>query len=397
MVEADYKTTPFFDMHTASQAKMASFAGYHMPMSYPLGALREHLHCRTEAALFDVSHMGQLEIELSSGKDTASALLALETVIPSNLAQLAEGRQRYGLLLNERGGICDDLMVMHGPGFVRLVVNAATTDKDIRWLSEHLPDYRVKKLDRALLALQGPKAADVLARLLPALTSPDINSPDINSPDINSMGFMQLAVFSFQGDEVVISRSGYTGEDGFEISLNLKHASDFAEQILAQPEVEWAGLIARDSLRMEAGLPLYGQDMDETVSVAEAGLSWAVGTARRRGGVREGGFIGSERTLSDADNAGADNTGGLIVCGVKAGKGPPARAGAPIFADESSEQPIGVITSGGPAPSCGYSVAMVRISSAYAEQPHLFADVRGRKVLLERTEMPFIPHRYYRP
>lgn len=392
MVEADYKTTPFFDMHTASQAKMASFAGYQMPMSYPLGALREHLHCRTEAALFDVSHMGQLEIELSPGKDAASALLALETVIPSNLAQLAEGRQRYGLLLNESGGICDDLMVMHGPGFVRLVVNAATTDKDIRWLSEHLPDYRVKKLDRALLALQGPKAADVLARLLP-----DLTSDDLTSPDPTSMGFMQLAVFSFQGDEVVISRSGYTGEDGFEISLNLRHASDFAEQILAQPEVEWAGLIARDSLRMEAGLPLYGQDMDETVSVAEAGLSWAVGTARRRGGAREGGFVGSERTLSDADNSSAVDADGLIVCGVKAGKGPPARAGAHIFADESSEQPIGVITSGGPAPSCGYSVAMVRISSAYAEQTHLFADVRGRKVLLERTEMPFIPHRYYRP
>jgi len=370
------KKTCLHNLHLEMGAKMAGFAGYDMPLSYPAGALREHLACRERAALFDVSHMGQIDICTDTG-DTAPVLAALETLCPSNLIDLPAGQQRYSLFLNERGGIRDDLMVMHFPDRVRLVVNAACADSDFEWLQQHLSGFAMHRQQRALLALQGPQAAGVLAGLV---------------PQCHDMLFMQIADISSAGTDIQLSRSGYTGEDGFEISLPENRAADFARQLCADSRTAFAGLIARDSLRLEAGLCLYGQDMDEDITVLSAGLGWAVPKIRRAGGRRAGGFIGDAVTLGEFASGSA-----WCRVGVLAPKGVPPRSGMPVFnADEGGDE-IGVVTSGSPAPTVGRPVAMLRIGQAFeAAKTPLFAEVRSRRLPLERVPMPFAPHRFYK-
>ena len=268
---------------------MAAFAGYMMPLNYANGALREHLACREGAAVFDVSHMAQLDIVHPSGS-AAPILAALERLVPANLIDLPEHQQRYGLLLNEHGGIIDDLMVIHAGDYVRLVVNAGCAEKDLTWLLARLPALGITRRQRALIAVQGPMAAEALGRL-------------VQLP--KNMRFMQVAVSQFSGHQIELSRSGYTGEDGFEVSLPEEVAEDFATALCKHEAVQMAGLVARDSLRLEAGLCLYGQDMDEAVSAVAASLSWAIPKIRRRGGVRAGGPPEDGRAADLRDAAGA--------------------------------------------------------------------------------------------
>ena len=347
-----------------------------MPLSYADGALKEHLACREGVAVFDVSHMAQLDITHPSGS-AAPILAALEALIPANLIDLPEHQQRYGLLLNEQGGIIDDLMVINAGHYVRLVVNAACAEKDINWLSSQLPDFNITHRQRALVAVQGPVAAQVLGEL-------------VQLP--MDMRFMQVAVSQFSGHQIELSRSGYTGEDGFEVSLPEEIAEAFVTALCRNEGVKMAGLVARDSLRLEAGLCLYGQDMDEEVSAVAASLNWAIPKVRRLGGARAGGFIGAEKTLAELEN-------GAPVCriGVTAERGIPPRSGAPVFDSETGGNQVGVITSGAPAPSVGRPVAMARIDrDVAASSTALFAEVRGKRLALTRTQMPFVPHRFYR-
>ena len=355
---------------------MAAFAGYMMPLNYANGALKEHMACREGAAVFDVSHMAQLDIEHPSGS-AAPILAALETLIPANLIDLPEYQQRYGLLLNEDGGIIDDLMVIHAGHYVRLVVNAACAEKDLNWLSSQLPDLNITHRKRALIAVQGPMAAQAVGGL-------------VQLPD--DMRFMQVAISQFSGQQIELSRSGYTGEDGFEVSLPEEVAEAFAAALCKNDAVQMAGLVARDSLRLEAGLCLYGQDMDAEVSAVAASLNWAIPKIRRRGGARAGGFVGADKTLDELEN-------GARFCriGIVAEKGIPPRSGAPVFDAESGGNQVGVVTSGAPAPSVGRPVAMLRIArDVAASSTALFAEVRGKRLPLTRTEMPFVPHRFYR-
>jgi len=368
--------TPLHAFHLSEGAKMSGFAGYDMPLSYTQGAIAEHHLCRTGAAIFDVSHMGQIELRDNTG--SAEAILAqLETIIPANLIGLKAGRQRYGLFLNKDGCILDDLMVANYGTHVRLVVNAACVEQDMAWISGHLTDMSITQLQRALIALQGPSAGAAFAALVPA------------SAD---MSFMDACSLHWNGVEIEATRSGYTGEDGFEISCSDAVAEDLVRALLAHDNVGCAGLIARDSLRLEAGLCLYGQDMDASTSIVAASLGWAVPKIRRTGGARMGGFIGADRTLAECD-------AGAVFCriGAVAPKGVPPRAGTEIYTSETAESPVGRISSGMPGPSVGQPVTMLQLPHdiAVSELP-LFADVRGKRILLSRADMPFFPHRFHR-
>ena len=368
--------TPLHAFHLSEGAKMSGFAGYDMPLSYTQGAIAEHHLCRTGAAIFDVSHMGQIELRDNTG--SAEAILAqLETIIPANLIGLKAGRQRYGLFLNKDGGILDDLMVANYGTHVRLVVNAACVEQDMAWISGHLTDMSITQLQRALIALQGPSAGAAFAALVPA------------SAD---MSFMDACSLHWNGVEIEATRSGYTGEDGFEISCTDAVAEDLVRALLTHDNVGCAGLIARDSLRLEAGLCLYGQDMDASTSIVAASLGWAVPKIRRTGGARMGGFIGADRTLAECD-------AGAVFCriGAVAPKGVPPRAGTEIYMSETAEAPVGRISSGMPRPSVGQPVTMLQLPHdiAVSELP-LFADVRGKRILLSRADMPFFPHRFHR-
>ncbi len=271
---AEFRRTKLYDLHVAHGAKMVPFAGWDMPVQYPMGVLNEHLHTRAHAGLFDVSHMGQVILR---GPDVAAAL---ETLVPADILGLAQGRQRYGLFTNAEGGILDDLMIANKGDHLFLVVNAACAEQDIAHLCQlERAGISVEPVtDRGLLALQGPEAEAVLARLVPGAPA---------------MKFMDVAEFDWQGATLWVSRSGYTGEDGFEISIPEAQVVAFAEALLAQPEVTPIGLGARDSLRLEAGMPLYGHDMDASTHPGEAGLGWSIPKARRMGGVRAGGFPGN--------------------------------------------------------------------------------------------------------
>ena len=368
--------TPLHAFHLSEGAKMSGFAGYDMPLSYTQGAIAEHHLCRTGAAIFDVSHMGQIELRDNTG--SAEAILAqLETIVPANLIGLKAGRQRYGFFLNKDGGILDDLMVANYGTHVRLVVNAACVEQDMAWISGHLTDMSIRQLQRALIALQGPSAGAAFAALVPA------------SAD---MSFMDACSLHWNGVEIEATRSGYTGEDGFEISCPDAVAEDLVWALLAHDSVGCAGLIARDSLRLEAGLCLYGQDMDASTSIVAASLGWAVPKIRRTGGARMGGFIGADRTLAECD-------AGAVFCriGAVAPKGVPPRAGTEIYTSETAEAPVGRISSGMPGPSVGQPVTMLQLPHdiAVSELP-LFADVRGKRILLSRADMPFFPHRFHR-
>ena len=286
---ADLKRTVLFDLHVGLGGKMVPFAGYEMPVQYPMGVMKEHLHTRAAAGLFDVSHMGQVLLSARSGR-IEDAALALERLVPVDVLGLKEGRQRYAMFTNDAGGIRDDLMVANRGDHLFLVVNAACKDADFAHLQAHLTDCDLGMVsDRALLALQGPKAETALARLV---------------PDVVDLAFMDVAIRQWDSAELWISRSGYTGEDGFEISVPEKFAKRLARTLLDMAEVELIGLGARDSLRLEAGMCLYGHDIDTATSPVEGNLTWAIQKVRRSGGAREGGFPGAARILGELRDEG---------------------------------------------------------------------------------------------
>ncbi|ARR54116.1 glycine cleavage system aminomethyltransferase GcvT [Rhizorhabdus wittichii] len=359
------QTLPLDRWHRDQGARMVPFAGYSMPIQYE-GILAEHLWTRESAGLFDVSHMGQLLVS-GDGVDTA-----LEALMPGDFVQLGVDRMRYSLLLDDQGGILDDLMVTRRAGDFYLVVNGATKADDIAHLHEHLPEeLTLNHLDEhALLALQGPKAVDALARICPG---------------VEMLTFMTAGAFELAGAPVWISRSGYTGEDGFEISLPADAAEAAATLLLAQPEVKPIGLGARDSLRLEAGLPLYGHDLDTDTDPATAGLGFAVPKRRRA----EGGFPGATRIVRDLREGAPRKRIGLILAGRL-----PAREGAAIF---DGDTPVGAVSSGGFSPSLQVPIAMGYVLAASAELNRpLQIEVRGKRLDAVVAPMPFVPHRYVR-
>jgi aminomethyltransferase len=372
------KRTPLHDMHVRLGARMVPFAGYEMPVQFPTGIIKEHLHTRAAASLFDVSHMGQIAIRPRSGR-LADAALALEALLGADILGLAEGRQRYALFTNAAGGILDDLMVAHLGDHLRLVVNASRKDADEAHLRAHLTEScTVDPLrDHALVALQGPGAEAALAML---------------APDVRSMRFMDIRTLSLLGEVCVASRSGYTGEDGFEISIAAAAAEAFCSALLRGTSVQPAGLGARDSLRLEAGLCLYGCDLDPKTTPAEAALEWAIGKARRKGGARAGGFAGAELVLAQIDRGAARRRVGLKPEGRA-----PVRGGAALFAATDDAQPIGTVSSGGFAVSLGAPVAMGYVPTALAKPgERVFAELRGARQPMQICELPFVPLRYKR-
>jgi aminomethyltransferase len=372
------RQTPLHALHLAMGARMALFAGYDMPIHYPLGVLKEHLHTRSAAGLFDVSHMGQIAVRARSGR-VADAAEALERVVPADVLSLAPGRQRYAFFTNSSGGIIDDLMIGHCGEHFALVVNASRKDIDEWHLRDALSDTCTIDVlkDRALLALQGPAAEAVLARL---------------SPSSASMRFMDIRPISMAGVNCVISRSGYTGEDGFEISTPARDAEKVARALLADQAVTLVGLGARDSLRTEAGLCLYGCDIDESTTPVEAALDWAIPKVRRWGGARGGNFPGADVVLEQLERGASRCRVGLQPRGRA-----PVRAGVLLYADASASQSVGAVTSGTFGPSAAGPVAMGYVPRALSRPTTLlFADVRGNRLPVEVTELPFVPHRYKR-
>ena len=363
--------TPLHSLHVELGAKMVPFAGYDMPVSFPAGILAEHRQCRDSAVLFDVSHMGQLRL---AGSDAAAAL---ETLVPVDIAGLAIGKQRYALFTNDEGGILDDLMVTRRDDHLHLIVNAACKAADIRHLQERIGSRcGVEPMpERALLALQGPKAAAVMGRLAPSLAA---------------LTFMSGAAADIAGIAVFATRSGYTGEDGFEISVDGGDAEALARALLAEPEVEAAGLGARDTLRLEAGLCLYGHDIDTTTTPIEAALGWAIQKVRRPDGARAGGYPGAatiERHLRDG--ATRKRVGLLGV------ERTPVREGAAIVGDDGAS--IGRVTSGTIGPSVGQPIALAYVPRVQAAVGTLLAaDVRGKAQPMRVVALPFSPHRYFR-
>jgi aminomethyltransferase len=346
-----------------------------MPVQYASGVMKEHLHTRSAAGLFDVSHMGQVILR-PKGSYEATAL-AFEALMPVDVLGVKPGRQRYGLFTNETGGILDDLMFANRGHHIFVVVNAACKVQDIAHMQAHLAATTdvVPVTDRALLALQGPLAEAVLARLV---------------PETAAMKFMDSAVFQWQGVELWVSRSGYTGEDGFEISVPNLLAKALATSLLDHPEVMLIGLGARDSLRLEAGLCLYGHDIDTTTSPVEAGLTWAIQKARRAGGLRAGGFPGDDRILQEL----AEGPERLRV-GLRPEGRAPMREGTALFAPDAT--PLGAVTSGGFGPSVEAPIAMGYVASAFATPgTALMGEVRGKHLPVTVTERPFHPTTYKR-
>ncbi|MBY7903393.1 glycine cleavage system aminomethyltransferase GcvT [Vibrio fluvialis] len=364
--------TPLHALHLEVGAKMVPFAGYDMPVQYALGVKKEHLHTREAAGLFDVSHMGQLRLH---GEGAAAAL---ETLVPVDVVDLAEGKQRYAFFTNEQGGILDDLMVANLGDHLFVVVNAACKEQDINHLQAHLPSGVELEIidDRALLALQGPKAAEVLARLQPAVAD---------------MLFMDIQQVQIDGIDCIVSRSGYTGEDGYEISVPADKAEALARTLTAFEEVEWIGLGARDSLRLECGLCLYGHDLDETTTPVEASLLWAIQPVRRTGGAREGGFPGANIILSQIATKDVSRKRVGLVGQTKA----PVREGTELFDAEGAK--IGIVTSGTAGPTAGIPVSMAYVrADLSAIGTEVFAEVRGKMLPMLVEKMPFVPQRYYR-
>jgi aminomethyltransferase len=367
----DLKTTPLYELHGELGAKMVPFAGYSMPVQYGLGVMKEHLHTRARAGLFDVSHMGQVILR---GEGVAQAF---ETLVPADAVGLAEGRQSYGFFTNDTGGIEDDLMFSNRGDHLFVVVNAACKEADVALMKAALePAVSVTLLeDRALLALQGPEAEEVLAQLNPA---------------VREMRFMDVRTVDLNGAECWVSRSGYTGEDGFEISVPEEAAEDLARALLEHEAVEPIGLGARDSLRLEAGLCLYGHDITAETTPVEASLLWAIKKVRRAGGARAGGFPGSERVLAQI----ADGAETRRVFLRPEGRAP-MREGVVLFADETSETPIGTVTSGAFGPSFEGPIAMGYVPAPLAQPGQtLFGEVRGKRLPVTVQAKPFFASRY---
>ena len=365
--------TPLHALHLELGARMVPFAGYSMPVQYPAGLMAEHHHTRTAAGLFDVSHMGQLRLV---GPDAAAAF---ETLMPVDVVDLGVNKQRYGLLLNEAGGIIDDLMFVNRGADIFVIVNGACKHGDLAHIQSSIGKlcHVDVQFERGLLALQGPQAVTALKRLLPG---------------VEQLVFMTGAAFTWAGGDLYITRSGYTGEDGFEISLPAHVATDFARALLAQPEVKPVGLGARNSLRLEAGLCLYGQDIDTTTTPVEAALNWAIQKVRRTGGARAGAFPGAARVLAQLDG-----TEPLLRkrVGLIALERVPVREHTELQNTEG--ETIGEVTSGLLGPSAEKPVAIGYVHPAQAALgTRVNAIVRGKTVPMEVAAMPFVPTRYYR-
>jgi glycine cleavage system T protein (aminomethyltransferase) len=375
-VETTLKRTPLHKLHLEMHARMAPFAGYDMPIHYAPGVLKEHLHTRAAAGLFDVSHMGQIAARPRSGK-MADAALALERILPIDVLGLAPTRQRYGFFTKAGGGIIDDLMISNCDEYFALIVNASRKQVDEQHLRDALSDVCTVDVldDRGLLALQGPSAETVLARL---------------SPPCGSMRFMDIRSVLIAGVDCIVSRSGYTGEDGFEISVPARDAEKLARTLLEDAAVNLIGLGARDSLRTEAGLCLYGSDIDETTTPVEAALEWSIQKVRRRDGARAGNFLGADVVLEQLERGAQRRRVGL-----KPRERTPVRAGVLLYADAFSSHPIGTVTSGTFGPSAAVPIAMGYVPSTLSSKNTLlFADVRGSRLPVEVTELPFVPHQY---
>jgi aminomethyltransferase len=375
--------TPLTALHLQLGAKMVPFAGYSMPVQYPMGLMAEHAHTRAAAGLFDVSHMGQL---LLRGKDAAAAF---ESLMPVDVIDLAVGKQRYGLLTTDEGTIIDDLMFVNkGNGEIFVIVNGACKAGDIAHMQAKIGQRCeiVTLPTQGLLALQGPLAVNALQRIVPG---------------VDALVFMTGATFRWSGADLFITRSGYTGEDGFEISVPEAHTEAFARAVLAQPEVKPIGLGARNSLRLEAGLCLYGQDIDTSTDPLEASLAWAIQKVRRGGGARAGGFPGATKIIASC----ADSTGVVAQkplrkrVGLIAQERIPVREGVELFAPggSPSAKSVGKVTSGLLGPTVNIPIAMGYVSSDLAVNGTLLhAMVRGKAVPMQVSSMPFVPNRYYR-
>lgn len=371
------KKTPLTALNIALGGKMVEFAGYEMPVQFAEGVMKEHLHTRAKAGLFDVSHMGQVILRPKSGR-IEDAALALERLVPVDILGLKEGRQRYALFTDDKGGILDDLMVANRGDHLFVVVNAACKAQDVAHMRAHLSDLcEVEELtNRALVALQGPAAEAALAKF---------------APEVAGMAFMEVRGVQILSADCIVSRSGYSGEDGYEISVPDRAAVALVRALLDNPDVHPIGLGARDSLRLEAGLCLYGNDIDRTTTPVAAALEWAVQKVRRAGGARAGGFPGADVILPEFENGAARRRVGIAPEGRA-----PIRGGA-LFADETSAVPVGHITSGGFGPTTETPVAMGYVDTALsAAGTRLFADLRGKRVAVTVATLPFITPRYKR-
>lgn len=364
----DLRRTPLHALHTECGARFTPFAGWEMPLQYDAGLKAEHLWTRDQASLFDVSHMGQLVV---TGPDLHAAL---ERALPVDFEGWPDGLQRYTLLLNDAGGIDDDLMVTRTGDRVAIVVNAACRDADRARLRALCHELSIEWREAALIALQGPQADAALTAL---------------NPEASKLAFMHAATLDLHGADCLVSRSGYTGEDGFEISVPTGDAERLARILLEQPAVRLAGLAARDTLRLEAGLHLYGQDMDTQTSVHEAGLGWAIARARRAGGAKAGGFPGAAEVLRPDGATPARRLSALIGEAAV-----PVRHGAEIV-DESGRT-LGTVTSGTVSPTLGKPVMLAMLDAAAGAEAPLFAVVRGKRHAVTRTRLPFVPKRYRR-
>jgi aminomethyltransferase len=370
---ATLKALPLRDLHLAHGAKLVPFAGWEMPVQYAPGVMAEHLHTRSAASLFDVSHMGQVLLRPRESMDRLVA--AFEALVPADIAGLPQGRQRYALLTSDEGGIRDDLMVAHRGDHLLVVVNASMREADLAHLRDALGASQVEEVtDRALLALQGPGSEAALAALVPRAAA---------------MRFMDAVALAWQSAELWISRSGYTGEDGYEISVPLRHAEGLAQALLAQPGVLPAGLGARDSLRLEAGLPLYGSDIDMTTTPVEANLAWSIGKARRTGGARAGGFPGADRILRQLE---------LGPRRLRVGLRPEGRA--PMRGGVALQGPnghAGHVTSGSFGPTVQAPVAMGYVDATLAAPgTALTGEVRGKPLPVAVAALPFVPPSFRR-
>jgi aminomethyltransferase len=376
--DSSLKRTPLHALHLKRGGKMVPFAGYDMPVQFATGVLKEHLHTRRYAGLFDVSHMGQIELRAKSGK-VEDAALALERLVPQDILGVAPGRQRYAQFTNDLGGILDDLMVANFSNHLFLVVNAACKAEDEAHLRRHLSDACIiePQPERALIALQGPKAEAVLARFC---------------AEAPLMRFMDAGPHRVQGIDCFVSRSGYTGEDGYEISVPADQAEDLATALLDHEDTLPIGLGARDSLRLEAGLCLYSHDIDATTTPVEAALQWSIQKSRRHGGARAGGFPGADKILAELLDGAPRTRIGLQPEGRA-----PVREGAPLFIAPDDPTPAGRVSSGGFGPSVAAPVAMGYLPAAHSSPGNLvFAELRGQRLPLRVTPLPFVPNTYKR-
>lgn len=369
MSTTELKSVPLESWHQAQDAKLVSFAGYNMPVQYADGIMQEHLHTRSHASIFDVSHMGQIWL---TGEESADFL---ERITPADVKGLAVGAMRYGLLLNEAGGVIDDLMMVRmAEDQFWVIINASRVSEDLAHMNEHIPTgVKLEQItDRVLIALQGPEAAEVLGQINPA---------------VKALTFLKAQTIELDGVECWISRSGYSGEDGYEISIPAEAAEAFVNKLIADDRVKPAGLGARDSLRLEAGLPLYGNELNEETNPVSSGLRWAIGKARRADGDREGGFIGADAVLTAMQSGSPYKLVGIFPEGRAI-----LRTDAPI---KSGDQVVGRVTSGVYSPSLERPIAVALVKTEHADD-ELTAELRGKPVNIDITKMPFVPPNYYR-